>query len=400
MTGEPKSNKEGILFGVLLGALGAYQLFKLPPAMPLLIERYGYSKLLAGSFMSVYSLTGLIFTIYLGGLLGRRGPWGLLGAALIFTLLGNAIALLYPESGALMLGGRFLEGIAFAIIAIAGAVIASSSASPRTRPIAIALWATWIPMGQIASSIIAIGIVGEGHWRPLWWVAIAASLLMALWGLRIRSVGGLTFPEAEAESGVEKSAAKMRETLLLTIAGCLFALWGMQYIGFMSWLPQYLVEAGGITPGKAAIVYLFPPILVALFNVLAGFFLRAGMTLRLLIVSTIIVEAIVWMLIPVMGTGVVGAVALGAYAIASGLTPTGLFALPGAISGDNPASASRAFAFIMTGRNMGALAGPIVIAQAVTIFGGWNIVGPLFGAIMTVAAVLALYLTTRIQRGS
>ncbi|PLX42793.1 MAG: hypothetical protein C0608_01640 [Deltaproteobacteria bacterium] len=400
MTEKTKSNKEGILFGVLLGVLGAYQLFKLPPAMPLLIERYGYSKLLAGSFMSVYSLIGLIFTMYLGRLLGKNGPWGLLGVALIFTLLGNAITLIYPESGALMLGGRFLEGIAFAIIAIAGAVIASSSASPRARPIAIALWTTWMPMGQVASSLIAIGIVGDGYWRPLWWVAIAASILMALWGLRIKSVGGLTFPTVEPGRGGEKSAARLRETLLLTIAGCLFALWSMQYIGFMSWLPQYLVEAGGITPGEAAIVYLFPPILVAVFNIMAGFFLRAGMTLRLLIVSTIIVEAVVWMLIPVMGTGVVGALALGAYAIASGLTPTGLFALPGAISGDNPASASRAFAFIMTGRNTGALAGPIVIAQAVTLFGGWNIVGPLFGAIMTVAAILALYLTTRIHRGS
>jgi hypothetical protein len=51
----PRSETDwaGIAFGVSLASLAAYQQFKLPPVLPLLLEHYGYDRALAGSFMSI-----------------------------------------------------------------------------------------------------------------------------------------------------------------------------------------------------------------------------------------------------------------------------------------------------------------------------------------------------------
>ena len=63
----------GIAFGVMLASLIAYQQFKLPPVLPMLLERYGYDRTLAGSFMSVYAVAGLLLSVPIGRWLARHG---------------------------------------------------------------------------------------------------------------------------------------------------------------------------------------------------------------------------------------------------------------------------------------------------------------------------------------
>lgn len=52
------TNWTGVLFGLAIAVVAAFQQFKLPPALPLMIDRYGYDRVLAGGFMSVFALAG------------------------------------------------------------------------------------------------------------------------------------------------------------------------------------------------------------------------------------------------------------------------------------------------------------------------------------------------------
>ena len=85
------------------------------------------------------------------------------------------------------------------------------------------------------------------------------------------------------------------------------------------------------------------------------------------------------------------------YGIGSGITPTCLFAMPSAILGQGRAAA-RAFAFIMTGRNIGVFVGPMLLAQAFKMAGGWDAGVPIFGAITTAALALATGLAVHLLR--
>jgi predicted MFS family arabinose efflux permease len=143
-TGAPANNDHliGIAFGLGLAFLAAYQQFKLPVVLPVLLADYSYDRTLAGGFMSIYGFFGLFLSIPLGRAIERHGAASLIAWALLLMVLGNGIGLFRPESGWLMLTSRGLEGIAFAVLAIGGAALANANASPRSLPLVAGLMAT------------------------------------------------------------------------------------------------------------------------------------------------------------------------------------------------------------------------------------------------------------------
>jgi len=58
------TNWAAVWLGTLLGVLAAYQQFKLPPVLPLLVQQYGYGRILAGAFMSIYAVLGLLLSVW------------------------------------------------------------------------------------------------------------------------------------------------------------------------------------------------------------------------------------------------------------------------------------------------------------------------------------------------
>src|ERR1700693_1423816 len=83
----------GVAFGIALGCLVAFQQFKLPPVLPVLLADYHWDRTLAGGLMAIYALAGLLFSILIGGTLQRRGIFRPLLAALGLLLLGDLLTL-------------------------------------------------------------------------------------------------------------------------------------------------------------------------------------------------------------------------------------------------------------------------------------------------------------------
>ena len=54
----------------------------------------------------------------------------------------------------------------------------------------------------------------------------------------------------------------------------------------------------------------------------------------------------------------------------------------------------------MTGRNLGVLIGPILLAQVVKSSGAWTATWPLFGALTTLALALGATLARRLARSA
>src|SRR5438309_2301963 len=88
----------GVVFGFSLACLIAFQQFKLPPVMPAMLAEYGWDRTLAGAFMAVYALAGLLFSIPIGRFLQRGDVFRLLIAALTLMLLGDLMTLVRPQS--------------------------------------------------------------------------------------------------------------------------------------------------------------------------------------------------------------------------------------------------------------------------------------------------------------
>jgi MFS family permease len=363
--------------------------------LPVMLDAYGYDRVLAGGFMSVFALAGLMLSLRVGRGLRRHGVWPYLAAAFVLFLAGEALALAVPASGWLMLLARGLEGVGYTVCAIAGPLLANMNASRAHLPLVVGLTATWIPVGQVSANLISLPVVGRGLWWPLWGVGLVLTLALAVWALALRRSSAL---DSDTRRGGERSAAEASagQRRALVVAAFIFALWSGQYHGYMTWLPQFLVEVHGFDAGNAVLAYTLPAAAVMVMCVVTGAMLRAGAPLAPLFVGSIAVQTAVWLLVPVSGGGVLGTLSLIAYGVTAGITPVCLFAMPSAVMGAGRADA-RAFGVVMTGRNFGVLVGPVLLAQAVTLAGNWRFVWPLFGALTLIAGLAAIELGRRLK---
>jgi predicted MFS family arabinose efflux permease len=392
-TSARSSDWAGIALGLALASFAAYQMFKLPPVLPLLLEQYGYPRALAGGFMSAYAVAGLLLSIPLGRTLERFGFLApLLGACGLFVL-ANLLGLALPESGWAVLAARGLEGISFALCAVAGPSLATRNAGPRHAGLVIGLVAAWIPLGQIAAALLAHGLTPVPGWPALWWIAIAGSLGLAGWAVLRR--GRLPGPATAASRAADPrlSGAQVRG---LALAGGIFMLWSGQYFAFMTWLPQYLVEAAGLSLQGALLGYLLPVLVLLALNIVTGWLLGRGVSHAGLLLGALLSQAACWWAMPHAGSGLLGIALLAVYGAGAGIAPTCLFAVPGRLTGGRPVPS--AFSILMTGRNLGVLAGPVLIALVVERAGGdWAVAAPIFGSLTLVAAVFGLILAPRLR---
>lgn len=394
---QQRTDWGGVAFGVALGCLAAYQQFKLPPVLPTLLALYGYDRTVAGAFMSVYAVAGLLLSLWLGGRIQRRGAGPYLQGAFALMLAGDIAVLAWPQSAALVLAARGLEGIAFAVCAIAGPAYALSRAAPAHLGIVIGLAATWIPVGQLAAALLAPAALATGGWRLLWGLAVLLTSATAVWTWSrqrrrlLAPVGAGPAARGTPAGGADRGA------VALLLSAAVFMLWSGQYFGYMTWLPQYLVEAYGASEMSAIAGYSLPVAVLLVFNVATGLGLRAGIPLLPLLIAALASQAAVWWLIPLTQGPALGVVSLVAYGIGAGIAPTCLFGLPSAILGPGRAGAG-AFGVIMTGRNLGVLLGPVLLAELSKRSEGWEAAMPVFAAGSTAALLLALPLARLVRR--
>lgn len=396
-----QTNWTGILFGFLLATLAAFQQFKLPPLLPALLAEYAYPKVMAGAFMSIYAVVGLAVSFGLGALLQRLGTVPILLAAFATAIGGNVLALLQPESAAVMLAARGLEGLAFAVFAIAGPVYTNRSAGPRHLPLAIALSAIWIPVGQISANLLVpLGHVVDGDvwggWRLSWIATGAATALLAAWMISIRLRGSADL-DLRRPAGQIQTPLTGDERWALSLAALIFTLWSTQYFAYMTWLPQFLVEAHGLSEDWATIGYSVPVVILIGVGLLTSVAIRRGLPLAPMFVASIALQAAVWWTIPYTTTLTTGIVSLVAYGLGIGVTPVCLFALPSTILGSSRAGPG-AFATLMTGRNLGVLIGPILLPQILLVMQVWNDVTGVFAFLTTLCALGALLLGLGLAR--
>ncbi|MDZ7714307.1 MAG: MFS transporter [Rhodovibrio sp.] len=300
-----------------------------------------------------------------------------------------------------MLGARLFEGVAFTVLAIAGPVLANANASQRALPLVVAATAAWIPVGQL----MAIGAAGPAFrlsgWPGLWFLGLLLTAALAAWLAVVWRRGQVALGgarrAADQRAGDDGRLSRAQGVSMTVTAG-VFLLWSTQYFAYMTWLPQYLVDLGLSVDG-ALLGYALPVAIMLPSILMTGRLVQRGVPIGRLLVIGLALQAATWGLLPLAGDGVWGVGTLVLYGIGAGIVPTCLFAAPSRIAGQGQANA-RAFGIMMTGRNTGVLMGPILLAQAFELAGGWAWAAPILGTVTAGALALGLWLSVRLGRAA
>ena len=361
-----ETNWTGVLFGFAIAAMAAFQQFKLPPTLLDLLTLYGYDRVFAGGLMSVYAVIGLLASLGLATAMVRFGPPRVLTGAMIFLFFGNMLGLAAPVSATAIMAGRALEGVGFAILAILGPVYANRNAAPHHLPLAIALTAIWILVGQLSASALAPLAHALGDWRLVWPISLVVVLIFGAWAQSIHR-----HRRFDLVAGIGQVAAapiSAAERWRLSVAAIIFLLWSTQYFAYMTWLPQFLIEVHGLGHTAAILGYALPVVLLIGFSLLTARGLRAGLPLAPLLAGALVLQAGIWLTMGWIDSALGGFASLVLYGVGIGVTPVCLFGMPAAILGPMR-SGPKAFAILMTGRNCGVLIGPILLPQLIALTG-------------------------------
>ncbi|WP_244258725.1 MFS transporter [Cupriavidus gilardii] len=379
------------------GVVAALQIGKAAIATPMLQADLGASLAQAGWLMAIVAVLGSLGGIPAGALVPAFGDRRVLLGGLLTVVAGACAGALAQTLPALM-ASRFIEGLGFLLIAVAGPAVLQRVVPLRQRDIAFALWSCFMPAGMALAMIV--GPLFD-DWRGLWWgsaaiavVAVAAARLaipaVAQGQASSDSLSTSSSPSRAAAtiaSGMRADiAAVLRERQPLRLAAC-FALYSLMFFALFSFLPVLLIERIGASHRMVGLLTALAIGANMIGNLAAGYLLARGVSRPVLVASTGLTMGLAALGIFLSLFGDVPTFLLCLlFSAVGGLIPAALLS-SGPIVAPTPALVPVVIGLLMQGSNLGQVVGPITVGAAIEAY-GW----PAAAAIVALSALGAMLL--------
>lgn len=387
----------GIVFLLICaGIIAAFQVGKAAIAVPALREDLGISLAFAAWIVGALGALGALIGVPAGLVLSFLPPRRAVVAGLTVLGLGS-LAGSFTDSGALLLASRVIEGFGFVCTILSTPRLFGLVTVQRDTSLAFALWGCYMPTGSAMMMLAGPAFIAAYGWQGLWFFNGVLPLLYAA------LIAGLNIPGAD-------TAQKSQRTLLgdlhegfrtpgPLLVGLAFGLYTFQYFALASLFPAMLVERLGISIAAAGLISAGTVLANAAGNLAAGFFLRLGTPLWLILICGYITSAVLAFGIFSDATPVAMVAILAAVSLAvTGLIPASLFAAA-PIIGTTPALLGITLGLTTQIGISGQLFGPAVLAAFVERY-DWSFAPAIFVAVMIAGTATALILRRVLQRPS
>jgi MFS transporter, DHA1 family, inner membrane transport protein len=274
MIHSERTNWLAILTLFCAGLMGAMQFAKLSPVMQEAAAEFGASKLMAGLFVSVLGLVGVFFAIAVAAIANAAG----IARSLRFASFGGgAVALLgaFAPDTYTFLAGRILEGFSHLFIVVCTPALMANLATPKDKPLALALWGCFFGAGYVITSAAAPSIIETNGWRAM---LVAHAVIMLLVAIAVSFV---TWRIADERAPLSFGAVFRRHGQVLTSGAPLllaltFLAYTIQFLAVWTFLVVYFKELNW-TPQQIGIALAIAPLLSLVFTLLAGVLVRSGL---------------------------------------------------------------------------------------------------------------------------
>lgn len=366
MTGTAKSRWGIVLLAVSAGVFVAFQVGKVPGALPVIRDDLGMT-LVAGSWLisllyAIATGTGMIAGAVADGFGARKvivGSLLLVGAA--------SLAGAFAPTGPYLLVARFFEGLGAVTVYACAPIIIMRAIRQEESRIAFGLWGTYMPMGTGIMLVItpfALELIG---WRGLWILnaALLAAFALYFWH------GSRSVPDPKRAEGPRLAALKRdigavaRTPGPWLLAFC-FATYTANYLIIAALLPTFLVEQRGMEIGFGALVAAAAALTNVIGNLTGGYLGQRGLPRWLLIMTASLTMGVTALWIYGAATDVTTIVILTlVFTGVGGLLPASIFG--GAIAlAPSPTQVGTTNGMIIQFSNIGQLTGPPIFALLVS----------------------------------
>jgi MFS family permease len=355
---------------IFAGVVGACAFGKMSPALPLLKIEFGLSLIEAGWLVSAFNALAAAGAIVFGVFADRIGPLRFCIAGVVLVGAGSALGALVSDAGGLI-ALRLFEGLGFLAIIVSAPGLIAASTAPERGGIAFGLWSAYMPFGVswvVASSPPLLERFG---WRGVWLlVALAAAACAAMLLAQARHYAGVS-------SGTRRSLASVRHSFAQPVPwllGLAFAMFAIQHVTLMVWLPTYLLETRAIAGAPAALLTALAVFVNCFGNILGGWLIQRDVPRSLIIAATFVVTsfAFVGIFASELPDSLRYALAV-FYSFIAGTVPTAALSA-GMRYARSPAEIGAIQGLIINITHIGIFFGTPLVAASVTWGGSWDAV--------------------------
>jgi len=381
------------------GIVAAFQIGKVPAALPVLRSELGIDLVTAGWVLAIFNLVGGAVGVVAGALADNLGPRRLILAGLGAVAVGSALGGLAPETASL-LASRTLEGFGFIVVVVAAPGLILRATRARDSRLAFAFWGTYMPIGTATMLLASPYLLESVGWRGLWAVnAVLVMVYAVILAAATRELRGDLGKSGKSGKGGTAdillrdiwATARTPGPVLLTLC---FLTYTGNFIAIMGFLPTFLIEDRGIDPVVAATITAFAVASNAIGNMIAGWLLHNGISRTLLIVISCVVTALsavgIYSLDP---PDVLRFALCFAFSMFGGLLPASVLGATADLAPRRDLIGT-ANGLLMQGSAVGQTIGPPIAAAIVAATGTWT-TAPIYAV---VAAVLGIVFAIMIGR--
>jgi MFS family permease len=354
-----------ILAVVYLASVAApLNLSKVPPLIPILLERFQVDLTQAGLFMSIPAGIGLLLALPAGIAFQKFGAKTTLLISLGLMSAGSITGAL-SKTYAVLMASRVLEGFGVGLISVAAPATIAMWFPPERQGIPMGIFATWRPVGTVTIYNVAPILVASFGWQSAWWVGAGFALIM------MGFVGWLITPHPDDPQAEPMSQEKPghgqalanRNIWLLAVA---FTCFNLVLITMGTYYPTFLNLERGYEIGQAAFISSIMTFIIIFSAPAAGWLSDRTGSRRLVLALPFLALAVLFIFpYQVMGWQII--LFLVVLGLIGGAIPTAVFAAAPEVM-VKPQWAGLGLAVVLMGQNVGQLVGPVLFGEFVQRF--------------------------------
>ena len=353
---------------------------KIPAAISVLRDEMGLSLTEVGALASMLPLG----TAICGAIGAQLASWiGIRRSAVIglYLCAAGSLAGSAADGFWFLFATRIVEGIGYLLAVVSLPTLVSLSAGSKNRPLAMGIWAAYIPAGITLALLAGAVIIERWGWQGLW---VAIGSLPAIVATLIL-VPGWREDYAEAESHL---GWLLRQPVAWLLTASFF-LFSFQFIGVGSFLPAMLedtsdlglVEVNAYVAGFIALNILGNPI--------GGRLVGAGWSLRACFTLALATMALSLTLLHLSDLPLGLRVAAGCvYGLFSGIMPGSIWAFMPSVF-EHGKRTTALTGLVMQGAAIAQFVGPVTVGLVVDLSGKWSSVGILVCIASLIGIVLS-----------
>jgi MFS family permease len=380
------------------GLVVAFVYSALPPVMPLVINDLQITYAEAGLLVTAVGIPMIIISLPIGITADRYGA-KLFGMVMLLCTLGGTFLVAMSSSFILVLLGRLISGIGYAMLSVILTMIVTQWFPPKELGLAMGLYmvSTTGSMVLAYSTLSNLGI--DYGWRYVFYIggimaifAIIAFILVIKEGplLRAKSTSEVLAANKSLQWKTIKSAIFNFEIWKVGI--CWSLLQSGTVITFMTWEPTFLVNYQGMSLAEASIITsIFMMMTIPFLPIFGRISDRVGKRKIFLVISCALC-AVMLFIIP-LASGILLILLVVIYGIVGSPPPSIGLALTGELSGPGLSGIGFGVLNVFTGLSMAAM--PLLVGWIQDTSGSMWISFAMMATFNIVAAIVAAFLKSK-----